>query len=167
MIAASVLCLAALACSSKNAASTNPHFSFGGTVRSTQTGDKPNPQPTKAPTGFIGSITVDADQAPSGCDNPVKVFWTSSTTLKGDSSAMVGKRIDVSGTQFPSCVLIAQTVDVSSTAGAPASGSGSGTPGSSASPGTLPSASPHVTKGPGPEGAIYDQTPSVPPATQK
>lgn len=163
-IATCLLLVVAVGCSSKNNTSgtDGTSFTLSGTVESVSPGDKPSTTP-KGITGIAGSLTLKADTAVSGCDNPTKVFFTASTRGSG-TGTLNGKRVDLTGTQYSGCTLVADSISTAAAASAGSSGTGTSTSGS---PGPLPSGSPKVTKGPAPEGAIYDQTPSVPPASQK
>ena len=166
-IAAVALLLAGFACSSNNkpaASGSGFTFTLTGAVQSVAPGDKPSQTPSGV-NGIAGSMTVNADKPITGCDNPSKVYFTSSTTGSGAPGSVNGKRVTVTGNEYPGCVLVADTISLA-TAG---SGGSSGTTGGAVtSPGTVvPSASPAITKGPAPEGVIEKETPSVAPAGQK
>jgi hypothetical protein len=58
---------------------------------------------------------VNADKPITGCDNPTKVYFTSSTTGSGAPGTVNGKRVTISGNEYPGCVLVADTISLAST----------------------------------------------------
>ncbi len=171
LLVVAALLLAGFACSNKNNTSSNGNgfgFSLAGTVKTVQPGDKP----TNIPSGvknIAGSMTVDVDKPITGCDNPAKVYFTSSTTGSGAPGTVNGKHVNVNGNEYAGCVLVADTISTTTTSSGSSGTSGSGGVSGTTAPSgaVVPSASPKITKGPAPEGVIMKETPSVAPAGQK
>jgi hypothetical protein len=171
LLVAGLMCVLVVSCAANEGttprATPSPGFTLTGNVQSVQPGDEPETKVAIDETdGSIRIKAVERRGVDENCvddDDTVTVFYTSRTDLAVRGDALVNKQVDIVGSAENDCTFIADSVSlhVATTSGGP----GSSGPGSSGSPAPLTSPTPTTTRGPGPEGAIIDETPSVAPAS--